>query len=402
MAIRLGMPSLGHTMESGRIVEWLKREGDRLGKGDPLLLVETDKVVTEVEAPADGVLAKIVVPADEERPIGSTLALLAAPGESLSEAEITRLLAEEPSAEEPPPKTAVGFAASAPPARPAGERVRISPVARKLARQHGVDPATVTGTGPHGRITKEDILRAAQAPAASSTPGPSVSETLPLAGIRGRVAARMSESWNQIPQVTEIIHVDMSASVAHRESRLEEWQKQTGVRITFNDLITKAVAVALGRHSRLNATLVNQEIRVHDRVNVGVAVNLEEGLVVPVIRDAGGKDLGQIARESRELAEKARSGRLQLEDLSDATFTITNLGAAGIELFTPIINPPQVAILGVGKIQPRPLILDGQLEIRQSVYLCLVFDHRALDGVPAASFLQELERLFANPEEYAS
>ena len=403
MAIRFGMPSLGHTMESGRIVEWLKQEGDPLRKGELLLVIETDKVVTEVEAPSDGQLAKIVVPAEEERPIGATLALLAAPGETLDETEMARLLAQDPA------RPSAEAAAPAP--HPAGERVRISPVARKLARQHDIDPATLTGTGPRGRITKEDILRAAEALAAaaagtasaavSSVPRPSVSETLPLTGIRGRVAARMTQSWNQIPQVTEILQVDMSASVAYRESRLEKWQGQVGLRVTLNDLITRAVAVALDRHPRINATLVDQEIRVHDRVNLGVAVNLDEGLVVPVIRDADQKEVGQIAQETRELAEKARSGGLQLEDLSDATFTITNLGGAGVELFTPIINPPQVAILGVGKIGPRPLVVEDELQIRQSAYLCLVFDHRALDGVPAARFLQELERLFANPQEYA-
>ena len=411
MAIRFGMPSLGHTMESGRIVEWLKQEGDPLRKGELLLVIETDKVVTEVEAPSDGQLAKIVVPAEEERPIGATLALLAAPGETLDETEMARLLAQDPARPSAEAAAPVRPAAAAPAPHPAGERVRISPVARKLARQHGIDPATLTGTGPRGRITKEDILRAAEALAAaaagtasaavSSVPRPSVSETLPLTGIRGRVAARMTQSWNQIPQVTEILQVDMSASVAYRESRLEKWQGQVGLRVTLNDLITRAVAVALDRHPRINATLVDQEIRVHDRVNLGVAVNLDEGLVVPVIRDADQKEVGQIAQETRELAEKARSEGLQLEDLSDATFTITNLGGAGVELFTPIINPPQVAILGVGKIGPRPLVVEDELQIRQSAYLCLVFDHRALDGVPAARFLQELERLFANPQEYA-
>jgi pyruvate dehydrogenase E2 component (dihydrolipoamide acetyltransferase) len=219
--------------------------------------------------------------------------------------------------------------------------------------------------------------------------------------MRGRVAERMFQSWNTIPRVTEVMQVDMSATVAFREAMLGQWEQQYGRRISLNDMITKAVAVALRRQPRLNATLVDQEVRLHDSVNVGLAVNLDEGLIVPVIFHADQKDLGQIALESRELAEKARAGRLQLDEINDGTFTITNLGTAGIELFTPIINPPQVAILGVGTVQRRPVVVGDALAIRPAVYLSLVFDHRAVDGVPAANFLQELKRLLEKPQDYA-
>ena len=311
--------------------------------------------------------------------------------------------------------------------RDTGERVKISPIARKLAEELGIDMASLQGSGPGGRITKEDVLRVAEAvkgtpPAAPVTstivPAPtpaglpvtasmpaatrlSVSRTVALTGIRGRVAERMFQSWNTIPRVTEVMQVDMSATVAFREAMLGQWEQQYGVRISLNDMITKAVATALSRHPRLNATLVQQEVRLHDSVNIGVAVNLDEGLIVPVIFNADQKDLGQLARESRELAERARVGRLQLPDISDGTFTITNLGTTGIDLFTPIINPPQVAILGVGMVQRRPVVVGDALAIRPSVYLCLVFDHRALDGVPAANFLQEVQRLLTKPQEYA-
>jgi pyruvate dehydrogenase E2 component (dihydrolipoamide acetyltransferase) len=211
----------------------------------------------------------------------------------------------------------------------------------------------------------------------------------------------MWQSWNTIPRVTEVMQVDMSATVAFREAMQGQWEQQYGLRVSLNDMLTKAVAVALRRHPRLNATLVNQEVRLHDSVNIGVAVNLDEGLIVPVVRHADQKDLGQLARESRDLAEKARAGRLQLDALSDGTFTITNLGTTGIDLFTPIINPPQVAILGVGMVQRRPVVVGDALAIRPAVYLCLVFDHRALDGVPAANFLQELQQLLSKPQEYA-
>ena len=477
MAITFGMPSLGHTMEKGKIIEWLKQEGEPVVKGEPLVVIETDKVITEVNSPADGVVLKIAVEAEEERPIGALIALLGTPGEQVSEAEIQRLLgagagvapvapaavpAPRPVAAAAPrtdavPEAAPGErqrvspvarklaedlginlatvrgtgpggrvtredvvqaaeAAKAAPTAPAAteERVKISPIARKLCEELGIDPSTVQGTGPSGRITKDDVLRvaeAARAPAAATPTaatvltdtGLPVSSTIPLRGMRGRVAERMFQSWSTIPRVTEVMQVDMSATVAFRDAMLSQWEQQYGVRISLNDLITKAVAVALRRHPRLNATLENQEVRLHDNINVGVAVNLDEGLIVPVLKHADRKDLGHIARESRELADKARAVpmRLSPDDVSDGTFTITNLGTTGIDLFTPIINPPQVAILGVGMIQRRPVVVGDALAIRPSVYLCLVFDHRAVDGVPAAYFLQELKRLLEKPQEYA-
>ena len=458
MAITFGMPSLGHTMEKGKIIEWLKQEGDAVAKGEPLVVIETDKVITEVESPADGVVLKIAVAAEEERPIGSPLVLLGSADEQLSEADIQQLLGDDTVAAPPaaPPAPAPAPTPAAPPrAAAAGERVKISPIARKLCDELGIDPATVTGTGPGGRITREDVEKAAQAApapaaaervkispvarklceemgidpasvsgtgpggritrddvlkaaeAAKAAPAPAATpagagETIPLRGMRGRVAERMFQSWNTIPRVTEVMLVDMNATASFRQAMLAQWEQQYGVRISLNDLITKAVATALRRHPRLNATLVDQEVRLHENVNVGVAVNLDEGLIVPVIADADCKDLGQIARESRELAEKARAVpmRLSPDEVSNGTFTITNLGTTGIDLFTPIINPPQIAILGVGMVQRRPVVVGDALAIRPSVYLCLVFDHRAVDGVPAANFLQELQRLFEKPQEF--
>ena len=407
MAMKFGMPSLGHTMETGKLIEWLRKEGDAISKGEPLLVVETDKVTTEVESPTDGVLVKVLAKPDEERLIGATLAILATAGETVDEAEIDRLLEAEiaaPQASMPDPVRP--SAASLPRAQHPRVRVKISPVARKLTAELGVDPTTVAGTGPRGRITKEDILAAAPyaTAAASTTPkisGPEVSSTVPLAGIRGRVADRMLQSWNTIPQVTLTMEVDMSATVAFRESMLEQWKQGFQARISLGHLITRAVAVALERHPRLNATLGEGSVNLHASINVGMAVNLDEGLVVPVILDAGNKDLGKIARESLELTEKAQTGRLGLDEISDATFTITNLGGADVDLFTPIISPPQVAILGVGRIQPRPMVVEEELTIRPTAHLCLVFDHRALDGVPAGRFLQELRQLFATPQEFA-
>jgi len=431
MAITFGMPSLGHTMEKGKIIEWLKHEGDPIAKGEPLVVIETDKVITEVESPAEGVVLRIVVPSEEERPIGALLAVLGAQGEQVSEVELQQMLG--PAAVQAPvtPTPTVVPAPMAAPrvdaaARDGGERLKISPIARKLADELGLDASTIQGTGPGGRITKDDVLRVAEAakaaaPAAApvttapaapatapvaTTPAPrrgrlAASSTIPLRGMRGRVAERMFQSWNMIPRVTEVMQVDMSATVAFREAMLGQWEQQYGLRISLNDMITKAAVVALRRQPRLNATLVDQEVRLHDSVNMGIAVNLDEGLIVPVIFNADQKDLGQIALEGRNLAEKARAGRLQLDEINDGTFTITNLGTTGIELFTPIINPPQVAILGVGMVQRRPIVVGDALAIRPAVYLSLVFDHRAVDGVPAAHFLQELKRLLEKPQDYA-
>jgi pyruvate dehydrogenase E2 component (dihydrolipoamide acetyltransferase) len=431
MAITFGMPSLGHTMEKGKIIEWLKHEGDTIAKGEPFVVIETDKVITEVESPADGVVLRIVVSSEEERPIGALLAVLGSQGEQVSEVELQQMLGSVAVKTPATPAPVVAPVPMAAPradaaARDGGERLKISPIARKLADELGLDASTIQGTGPGGRITKDDVLRvaeaaktaapaaapvttapAAPAPASVATaPAPArgrlgVSSTIPLRGMRGRVAERMFQSWNTIPRVTEVMQVDMSATVAFREAMLGQWEQQYGLRISLNDMITKAVAMALRRQPRLNATLVDQEVRLHDSVNVGIAVNLDEGLIVPVIFNTDQKDLGQIAREGRDLAEKARAGRLQLDEISDGTFTITNLGTTGIELFTPIINPPQVAILGVGMVQRRPIVVGDALAIRPSVYLSLVFDHRAVDGVPAANFLQELKRLLEKPQDYA-
>ena len=393
------------------------------------MVIETDKVITEVESPADGIVLRIVAPSEEERPIGALLAVLGAQGEQVSEVELQQMLgpvvAKTPVTPAPvvaPTPTVAPRAEVA--ARDGGERLKISPIARKLADELGLDASTMQGTGPGGRITKDDVLRVAEAaktaaPAATpvisapaapasvvTAPAPprgrlGVSSTIPLRGMRGRVAERMFQSWNMIPRVTEVMQVDMSATVAFREAMLGQWEQQYGLRISLHDMITKAVAMALRRQPRLNATLVDQEVRLHDSVNVGIAVNLDEGLIVPVIFNADQKELGQIAREGRDLAEKARAGRLQLDDISDGTFTITNLGTTGIELFTPIINPPQVAILGVGMVQRRPIVVGDALAIRPAVYLSLVFDHRAVDGVPAANFLQEVKRLLEKPQDYA-
>ncbi len=411
MATKIGMPSLGHTMEKGTLLRWFKQEGEYVEKGVPLFEVETDKVTVEVESPASGVLLKILVGENEERPIGYTLAFLGEQGETLSEQELQTVEAENQKLLQ---KKTAEFSFPMPPApspappRPAQSpssvdtsRIRISPVARKLAEEHGIDIARLTGTGPGGRIGKEDVERAIEEKSrvGFTTIPLTVLQTIPLTGIRKRVAERMRSSWESVPQVTEVMEVDVTALVQYRERMLPQWEQQYGVRVSLNDLLLKGVALTLKQIPRLNAALHGNEIQLYKEVHIGNAVNLEEGLIVPVLRNVDQKSIGEIAQESKALAEKARAGKLTIEEISGGTFTVTNLGGAGIDLFTPIINPPQCAILGVGRVAKRPVVVEDDIKIRSMVYLCLVFDHRVVDGLPAAQFLSTLGQMLGTPEK---
>lgn len=411
MATKIGMPSLGHTMEKGTLLRWFKQEGEYVEKGVPLFEVETDKVTVEVESPASGVLLKILVGENEERPIGYTLAFLGEQGETLSEQELQAVEAEnqkllqkktaEFSFPMPPAPSPVPPRPDQSPSPVDTSRIRISPVARKLAEEHGIDITRLTGTGPGGRIGKEDIERAIEEKSrAGLTTGPlTVLQTIPLTGIRKRVAERMRSSWESIPRVTEVMEVDVTALVQYRERMLPQWEQQYGVRVSLNDLLLKGVALTLKQIPRLNAALHGNEIQLYKEVHIGNAVNLEEGLIVPVLRNVDQKSIGEIAQESKALAEKARAGKLTVEEISGGTFTVTNLGGAGIDLFTPIINPPQCAILGVGRVAKRPVVVEDDIKIRSMVYLCLVFDHRVVDGLPAAQFLSTLGQMLGAPEK---
>jgi pyruvate dehydrogenase E2 component (dihydrolipoamide acetyltransferase) len=278
-------------------------------------------------------------------------------------------------------------------APPAPRDIRISPAARKLAREHNIPLESLQGTGPGGRIVVEDVERALAAETTTAPQG-RVVRTIPLVGIRATIAQRMAQSWAQVAHVTEIMEVDMTEAVALRRRRLAAWEREFGVRVSLNDFLTFAVSRSLREFPDLNARLEEQQIKVFEDIHLGVAVATPEGLIVPVIRHADQRSLWDIAQQSAHLAERAHARKLTLDEVSGGTFTITNLGTYGIEIFTPIVNYPQCAILGVGRVAERPVVMPGRIEARPLMYLSLSFDHRIIDGAPAAMFLQKLkERL---------
>ena len=407
MATRIIMPKLGMTMTEGTVVRWRKKEGERVEKGEVILEIMSEKIEYEVDAPESGVLGKVIGVEEEVYPIGAILAVIVDEGEEVPEELVKAAPAPAATPAEsqvkaaPPPTRAV---AGAP-----GERMKISPAAKKMAQEMGVDITTLAGSGPDGRIIKEDILRAAEqgAPAAGeAAPRPvsdvEVLDVIPLKGVRKVIADRMQQSWDNTPRVTEVMEADMTAAETFRRENLPGWEKGFSVRVTFNDIILKAVAVALKEYPLLNSTIVDGELRRLKEINVGVAVALEEGLIVPVIKHADSKTLVELSRESRSLAVKAREGKLTPDDVASRTFSITNLGAFGVEIFTPIVNFPDNAILGIGKITRKPVVIGEDIAVRSMVYLSLVFNHKEVDGVPAAKFLNRVKEILENPESLKS
>jgi pyruvate dehydrogenase E2 component (dihydrolipoamide acetyltransferase) len=423
MAVEVKLPRLGQGMESGTIVRWLKSEGEAVTKGEPLFELDTDKVTQEVEAETDGVLLKIVLP-EGEADVGTTVALLGSEGEDVSE-----LLAgaqggnggapapepAEPGAAEgegapsgsepqsvsaPVPETGASApAAAAAPARAPGERVKASPLARRIARERGIDLAALTGTGPEGRVIAEDVEKAGAAPpvapAAARVGPPGEVETVELTSIRRTIARRLTEAW-EAPVFQLTATADATALSATRE-RLVELLAEGETKPTVNDVLTRVVASALMRHRPVNAHFVEGKILRYPTANVGIAVATPNGLVVPVIRAAERKSVQEIAGVRADLVSRARDSKLQLADLEDCTFTISNLGMYGIEQFIAVLNPPQVAILAVGSIEDRPRAVDGELEIVPTLTLTLTCDHRAIDGSEGAEFLRTVKQLVETP-----
>ncbi len=399
MATRIDMPQLGLTMETGTILQWLKAEGQPVEKGQPVVLIQTDKVEYEVEAPASGVLLAVVAKEGQELPVQSLMAIVGQPGEDVAPLLAAAQGGAGPVA--PPPAAAPApseTAAPPAPARAPGERIKISPVAKKLAQEHGIDIAALTPTGPEGRIVREDVERAiagaGRAPGAESR---AVPETIPLAGIRKVIFDRMGQSWREAARVTMFAEADVTELAKLRQARGAEWERRFGVKPSYSDLIHMAVARALRAEPRINCRLEGQAVRVRREVHLAFAVDLGEGLVAAVIRDADRKSLGELARAARDLAERGRAGKLAPDEMADGTFTVTNLGGYGVDAFTPIINQPQAGILGIGRIAEQAVVLNGGIHVRSMVVLSLVFDHRLIDGAPAARFLAKVKELLEHP-----
>ena len=416
MATEVKLPRLGQGMESGTIVRWLKTEGDAVAKGEPLYELDTDKVTQEVEAESDGVLLKIVI-SDGEVDVGTTVGIIGAQDEDVTAivadaqgdnggaptAAPAERAAEETEAQEAPSEPVAEQAEAPEPeeqpqasVRAEGERVKASPLARRIARERGLDLAQVVGTGPEGRVIAEDVEKAALRPAAAPAAGAQPEfEVVELTSTRKTIARRLTAAW-EAPVFQLTVSADASEVVATRE-RMVELLREGEMKPTVSDVLTRIVASALVRHRAVNANFVEGKIQRFAAANIGLAVAAPSGLVVPVIRDADRKSVQQIAADRADVVSRARDGKLQLADLEGGTFTISNLGMYGIEQFVAVLNPPQVAILAVGSIEDRAAVIDGELNVVPTMTMTLTCDHRAIDGSEGAEFLRTVKQLVETP-----
>ncbi len=398
MALSVVMPALEMAQETGTLVAWLKKEGEQVRKGEMLLEVETDKAVVEIEAAGDGMLAGITAKTGDVIPVGQTIAWLLQPGESAPSAAAVsmptgRRSDASPASRQPPPtaqpsaEPASIVAGGVPGARPAG-RARVSPKARRIAQEHGVDIASVKGSGPGGEVLADDILAAANR------------GTEPLTKVGRLMAERTTESWTSTPHFFVTREVDATALNAARETLLPAVETSHGVRITHTDLLVAAVGRALRTHPRMNASWTADGIALHQDVNVALAMAVEHAVVTAVVRSADTAAIGEIAARRRDLADRARAGRLQPADITGATFTISNLGMYGVDAFTAIIVPPQAGILAVGAIVDRVVAIGGEAAVRPMVTLTLSCDHRVVDGAQAAAFLKDVVAAIGDAKAY--
>jgi pyruvate dehydrogenase E2 component (dihydrolipoamide acetyltransferase) len=412
MANEVKLPRLGQGMESGTIVKWLKAEGDRVEKGEPLYELDTDKVTQEVEAEASGVLLKIAI-AEGEADVGTTIAVIGEQGEEVPELgnggapQSAEKPAEAPARE---PERAEGRAASAAeqvtevrepePVQTdgAGARIKASPLARRIARERGIELGSLKGTGPEGRVVAEDVERAAAGapavPVGGQTPAVAGTvERVPLTSVRRTIARRLTEAW-QIPVFQLVASADMSRVNGLLELLRED---DAGPRVTVTDVLTKASAAALMRHREVNAQWSDDAILLFPTANIGIAVAAPQGLVVPVIKNAERLHLAEIAAARSDVVTRARENKLRQEDLDGGTFTISNLGMYRVERFTAVLNPPQAAIVAVGAIEDAVIPIADEVVVRPLMTLSATFDHRTVDGAPAANFLQTLKELLEEP-----
>ena len=447
MATKVVMEALSPTMEEGRLVKWLKKEGDAVKSGEPLAEVETDKAVMELVARADGVLRKQVLAEGTPAPVGQLVGVIAGADENIDAlvagagggaaagaaapaakpAEQVVAKAQESAGASSVPRTPAQSqgeasmppqqkAAGAPPQSPGpgaqqpapnasqgnGGRVRSSPLARRLASERGVDLGAMQGSGPGGRIVKRDIEGAVagggQAAARAATPVRPRSdadfEDAPLTQIRKTIARRLSESIGPIPTFYLTAEIDLSKASELRDAMLETGEEY---KVSFNDIVLKAVATALSQHPEVNAHWLGDKIRYHNRVHLGMAVATDDGLIVPVIFDADQKRMSEISAEAKSLAKRARERKLKPEEYTGSTFSVSNLGMFGIDQFTAIINPPEVAILAIGAVEEKPIVVDDDIVVQKRMRITMSCDHRVVDGAVGAKFMQTLRRMLENP-----
>ncbi|KIX11126.1 dihydrolipoamide acetyltransferase family protein [Dethiosulfatarculus sandiegensis] len=439
MSVEVTMPKWGLTMEEGIVSKWFKQPGDAVEKGEPLFEVETEKITNQVESPASGILHQIVVAEGSKVPVGTVLAVLAEPGETPAKVEAgaaapaeTGEPAPAPAAQKPAAKPKSDFKPCSPAARRLAKELGVdislvegtgpngritekdvqkfheqgppepkaTPLAKQIAQDNGVDLNLVSGTGENGKITKEDVERfmaGGSAPGAAGSAAPSVPEKIPFSGMRKAVAENMMASLKNAAQLTAFVEIDVTRMAAMRDQIREEFKRDESVKVSYNDILICIVARALKRHPIMNSTLVGEEILLHPDVHMGIAVALPEGLIVPVLKDADKKGLLQIAREARELATKARKGRLEVDQVTGGTFTISNTSMYKVDGFTPILRPPETGILGVGRVKDRLAMKNGEVTERKYMTISLTYDHQVVDGAPAHAFLETVALYLENP-----
>lgn len=406
MAYEVQMPKWGLTMKTGKIARWLVAEGGAVAVGQPLLEVETDKITNVVESPAGGVLLQIVSPQGEVVPVMQVIGIIGESGEAV--AAPAAQAAGAVSADSPAPAASGAKGQNAQASTAQGE-IRAMPAARKAAKELGVDLATVTGTGRDGVITEKDVRAAhetaAKAPAPASAapaqpcsaPDADADEVIPMDGLRKLIADNMQASLQNAAQLTVFVEADVTEMVALRDTMLARNKKDPEYRLSFNDIIAFAVCRALRQHPVMNTTLQADGIHMHRHVNLGIAVSLDTGLIVPNVKNADTYSLEELKAKVRDAAGRARKGSLSMDEISGGTFTISNVSMLGVDGFTPILNPPETGILGVGRVVEKPGVFEGQVCVRKMMTLSLTFNHMVTDGGPAMSFLRTLADMLEQP-----
>ena len=402
MAFSVVMPALEMAQETGKLLAWRKKEGDHVRKGEPLLEIETDKAVVELEAPADGILAAIKAEAGADIPVGQTIAWIVAPGESVPVGNLSTAPAARAGSHAKTETPQVAAAAPSGAAQATPSNPKISPKARRLAKELGVDIASLRGSGPGGEILAADVQAGANAPAAVETTATvKKSGSIEVPSSLGRIMAeRTTQSWTTVPHFFVTRDIDATALNQYRERVVGEIERTHQIRVSHTDLLVALVARVLLKHPRLNASWGADGIHLHDHVNMGVAIAVDDGVVAAVIHDAHTTSLAEISLQRRDVAMRARAGKLRPADIADATFTISNLGMYQVDQFSAIITPPQAAILAVGAIADRVVAVAGKPAVRPLMTLTLSCDHRVADGARAALFLSELAEALREPASF--
>ena len=400
MATAVILPKLDEAMLTGTIVRWVREEGNWVEKGETILEIETEKVVFEIEAEESGILSKVMVKEGDEVHVGAIIAFILQPGEEAPEVPEPAITAKGEV-----PAAVPAASVKVPRAPKEAKAIKASPAAKKIAKEHNIDIATIKGTGPGGRIVKEDVLRAveeskvAAALPVQEEPGLAEEEVVPLSSMRKVIARRMTESF-QVPHFYLAIEVDTREFGETRRQLVPLIENETGIRLTVTDLIIKMVAKALEDNPAANCAYVDGSVKFFKRIDIGLVTAVEGGLLVPVIRQANQKSLAEIAQARAELTERARDGKLSMVEMRDSTFTISNLGMFGIDQFSAVLQPPEAAILAVGRIADKAVARDGKIVIRPMMTLTLSIDHRVLDGVIGSLFLQSLKDYIENPASF--